>query len=269
MPFQRSCINWDHYSNHMKSSLHDMMLADNLTDVTLVCDDKTRIKAHKVILSACSTIFRSIIEDLPETKSVIFLRGIQKDEMTNILEFMYKGEAIFEQDRMESFLSVAKDLEIVEISGIDKEESIPSVPTKDQAAAQIQTKKKEKKTKLDSGFDCNQCSYFTRKKLDLRNHIEQMHSTNSYENLDKKRCDQSKKEIASKNDTQAKHEIGNFGCNKCDHKAISKANLRNHIRTVHLGLNCVCNLCGKIFSEDTKLNIHMQTDHNLDESKGL
>ena len=39
--------------------LHEMMKSNELTDVTLVCDDKKQFKAHKIVLSACSTVFKN------------------------------------------------------------------------------------------------------------------------------------------------------------------------------------------------------------------
>merc|ERR1712126_757327 len=96
--------------------LHEMMKSNELTDVTLVCDDKKQFKAHKNVLSACSSVFKSIINDLPQNNSVIYLRGIQHQEVETILEFMYLGVATFYQERTNEFLNVAKNLEIKEIS---------------------------------------------------------------------------------------------------------------------------------------------------------
>ena len=58
-------LNWHTYSDHLKEMLHEMMKSNELTDVTLVCDDKRQFKAHKIVLSACSSVFKSIINDLP------------------------------------------------------------------------------------------------------------------------------------------------------------------------------------------------------------
>ena len=109
-------LNWHTYSDHLREMLHEMMKSDQLTDVTLVCDDKKQFKAHKIVLSACSSVFKSIINDLPQNSSVIYLRGIQHQEMESILEFMYLGVATFYQERMNEFLNVAKNLEVKEIS---------------------------------------------------------------------------------------------------------------------------------------------------------
>ena len=60
-------LNWHTYSDHLREMLHEMMKSNELTDVTLVCDDKKQFKAHKIVLSACSSVFKSIINDLHQT----------------------------------------------------------------------------------------------------------------------------------------------------------------------------------------------------------
>ena len=84
-------------------------------DVTLVCDDQTQFKAHKIVLSACSPVFKKIIDNNPSQHPLIYLRGIQSYEMESILQFMYLGEGKFYQERMGEFIKVAKDLEVKEI----------------------------------------------------------------------------------------------------------------------------------------------------------
>ena len=100
MDTEKCKINWHTYSDHLQNLLYEMKISDELTDVTLVCDDKKQYKAHKIVLSACSTVFKSIINNLPPNNSVIYLRGIQHQEMESILEFMYLGVATFYQERM-------------------------------------------------------------------------------------------------------------------------------------------------------------------------
>ena len=106
-------LNWHTYSDHLKEMLQEMMKSSDLSDVVLICDDKTQLKAHKIILSACSTV--QFINDLPQNSPVIYLRGIKHQEMESILEFMYLGVVTFYQERMNEFLNAAKNLEIKEI----------------------------------------------------------------------------------------------------------------------------------------------------------
>ena len=86
------------------------------SDVTLVCDDQTQLKAHKIVLRACSPVLKKIIDDNPSQHPLIYLRGIQSYEMESILQFMYLGEGRFHYGRMGEFMKVAKDLELKEIS---------------------------------------------------------------------------------------------------------------------------------------------------------
>ena len=44
-------LNWHTYSDHLREMLCDMMKSNELTDVTLVCDDKRQFKAHKIVHS--------------------------------------------------------------------------------------------------------------------------------------------------------------------------------------------------------------------------
>ena len=75
--------------------MQHLMQSDESIDVTLVCEDKTKFKAHKFVLNACSPVFQSIINDLPQKDPVIYLRGVLAQEMKSILQFMYLGQATF------------------------------------------------------------------------------------------------------------------------------------------------------------------------------
>ena len=54
-------LNWHIYSDHLREMLHEKMKSDELTDVTLVCNDKKQFKAHKIVLSACSSVFSKVL----------------------------------------------------------------------------------------------------------------------------------------------------------------------------------------------------------------
>ena len=48
-------LTWHTYTDHLREMLNDMM-SDELTDVTLVSEDKKKFKAHKVVLCASSLV---------------------------------------------------------------------------------------------------------------------------------------------------------------------------------------------------------------------
>merc|ERR1711923_543072 len=111
---------WNSFSEHLLWIFKDLYENENHSDVTLVCDDQTQFKAHKIVLSANSPVFKSIIDNNPSQHPLIYLRGIQSYEIQSILQFMYLGEGRCYQERMGEFIKVAKDLEVKEISkGVD------------------------------------------------------------------------------------------------------------------------------------------------------
>merc|ERR1712243_488182 len=117
-------LTWNNYTDHLRAMLYDMMSSNDLTDVTLVTEDKKQFKAHKFILLASSPVFKSIIKDCFISSPFIFLRGIQSDVMEAILQFIYLGKASICPDRLNVFLEVAKCLEIKEIRKETKNEEI-------------------------------------------------------------------------------------------------------------------------------------------------
>ena len=60
-------------------------------DVTLICDGKEQIKAHKNILAACSPVLKDILQI--ENSSVIYPKDMNFSEMESILEYIYLGES--------------------------------------------------------------------------------------------------------------------------------------------------------------------------------
>ena len=109
-------ISWEKFSDHLQLMSRELFNAEKHSDVTIVCDDQIQFKAHKIILSACSSVFRNIIDNNPSQHPLVYLRGIQSQEMESILQFMYLGEGKFHQERLEEFLRVSNDLDVAGIS---------------------------------------------------------------------------------------------------------------------------------------------------------
>ena len=109
-------LGWENFSEHQLLFLKYLYQEGQYSDVTLVSDDQYQFKAHKIVLSASSPVFKKIIDTNPSQHPLIYLRGIQSYEMESILQFMYLGEGKFYYERMAEFIKVAKDLEVKEIS---------------------------------------------------------------------------------------------------------------------------------------------------------
>ena len=81
------------HKDNLKEMMQQMIVSETFADVTLVGDDKKYIKAHKVILSACSPFLKSILQmDTGTNNAMIYLEGIQYAEIESLLQFVYFGE---------------------------------------------------------------------------------------------------------------------------------------------------------------------------------
>ena len=139
---EKYTLNWHTFSDHLQLMFKDLYEEEKHSDVTLVSDDQTQFKAHKIVLRACSPVFKKIIDNNPSQHPLIYLRGIQSYEMESILQFMYLGEGRFYYERLGEFIKVAKDLEVKEIS---KGVEIPNVEEVVTEETFIEDEEKEKK----------------------------------------------------------------------------------------------------------------------------
>ena len=110
-------LEWQTFQDHSVNLNKELYNEQNFTDVTLVTDDLVKTPAHKVILSAASSVFKELCTtSIKGANQVLFLRGVKQVELEAILQFIYLGQATFYQERMNEFLNVGKSLEIKEIS---------------------------------------------------------------------------------------------------------------------------------------------------------
>ena len=93
-------------------------------DCTLTTDDdeaySVNLRAHKVILSACSEFFGNILTKdsmCAHPNPLIYIRGISTRDMQNLLHFIYNGEVNIAREEVDHFLEVA---ETPKIKGLTK-----------------------------------------------------------------------------------------------------------------------------------------------------
>ena len=123
---EKFCLRWNDFENNISSSLRELREDKDFFDVTLACDDK-QLQAHKVILSACSPFFRSVLKRNPHQHPLLYLKGVQYESILSVLNFMYHGEVNIAQEDLNSFLAVAEDLKVKGLTqNIPITETIPA-----------------------------------------------------------------------------------------------------------------------------------------------
>lgn len=139
-------VTWDDHLQNLSGLFQELYDNKKLVDVTLYCSGGI-LKAHRIVLSACSPYFSKIFQEIEVTQPpIIILKGISYDEMHQLLEFMYKGSInILEQD-LPSLIQAGSYLEI---KGMDTK-NIPDnlrhnlKRAADESAAEEATAKKVK-----------------------------------------------------------------------------------------------------------------------------
>ena len=89
----------------------------DFTDVTLVCEDGHQVEANRVILAASSPFFDTMLRKKKHTNSLIYMRGMKSEDLLAIVDFLYYGEANIYQENLDTFLSIAEELDLKGING--------------------------------------------------------------------------------------------------------------------------------------------------------
>lgn len=88
-----------------------MLQSEAFVDVTLAVEGLL-LRAHKLVLSACSPYFQAVFASHPAKHPIIILKDVRYSDLRALLDFMYKGEVAVDQDRLPSFLRLAESLKI-------------------------------------------------------------------------------------------------------------------------------------------------------------
>lgn len=111
MGSQQFCLRWNNHQLNMLEVFASLLASESLVDVTLACEG-TSIKAHKVVLSACSPFFQDVFINNPCKHPVVILKDMQYNDLKSVIDFMYHGEVNISQDQLPSLLKCAEALKI-------------------------------------------------------------------------------------------------------------------------------------------------------------
>jgi len=104
-------LKWNDFEKNFCQSVRNIRLETDFHDVTLSVGTK-QLKAHKLILSSCSSFFKTILKENPHQHPLLYLRNISYEDLQAVLDFMYFGEVNVEQANLSSFLAITEELQI-------------------------------------------------------------------------------------------------------------------------------------------------------------
>ena len=107
-------MSWSDFQKATLNFLGKAQRSGDFSDVTLACDDGGEmVPAHKIVLSAGSSFFEAAFKRIGKIQSsnpLLYLKGVEKQELELLLTFLYTGEVNVLKEKLEKFLEVAKDL---------------------------------------------------------------------------------------------------------------------------------------------------------------
>jgi len=144
MGSEKFCLRWNDFETNISRAFRELREDKDFFDVTIACDDD-QIEAHKVILSACSPFFRTVLKRNKHQHPLVYLKGVRYTDMLSVLNFMYHGEVNVAQEELNSFLSVAEDLKVKGLTQNDQNTG-DQPPTRRSGVAQTTTAAPVKKS---------------------------------------------------------------------------------------------------------------------------
>ena len=114
-------LKWGDFQKNLSTTIGFLRNNEDFADVTLVCEGGEEVKAHRVILAASSQVFQKLLISSKHAHPLIYMRGVKSEDLLALVDFIYFGETNIDQDNLEEFLKLAKELNIKGLHGEDKD----------------------------------------------------------------------------------------------------------------------------------------------------
>jgi len=186
---QHFLLKWNNHRSNMVTIFESLLQSENLVDVTLAVEGKF-LKAHKIVLSACSPYFQSMfVHQTPGDKHpILIFHDMKYAHLKILLEFMYRGEISIDERELSDILKVAEALSIRGLSSFesDDEES----ESTQQSYQQQQEQKPDNLTSSNDNHHSSSSGSGSKGSSKKQNPLSSSNSVdNHHDDRSKKSCD--------------------------------------------------------------------------------
>ncbi|XP_050522427.1 zinc finger protein 90-like [Daktulosphaira vitifoliae] len=274
-------LRWNNHLENLRSLFECLFNEQILVDVTIACQDGL-LKAHKLILSACSPYFETIFQENPCKHPTVIMRGVTLHEMQSLCQYMYVGSVEVHESNLSSLLKVARELQIKGLS--EKTVSDPPknkpmfnhIPIKSETLDATDVNVKLEMTNgSNSSIETDSRHYQVLAEEDSYDNNSSFEHTNmlSPQVMMDEHIDENKPTILSQpkyqpyqvnfqtltNSESQNKMVGAVECPTCQRTFLNKQNLRRHMQT-HSGLKPhQCSYCNLSFLRLSHLQRHHRT----------
>ena len=248
MTSEKFSLKWNDFEANVSKSFNKLRREEDFFDVTLISDDELKLSAHKVVLSSCSSFFKSILRITSTSNPVIYLSGVNSQNLGFMLDYMYQGEVQIFQEQLDDFLTVAQKFKIQGLISDMKNEEVSqrSEYIHDEQVVIPQRKAKTNYIKVKDEEEVNP----------VGSDENQPESNRQISNLNGSLYVQDINELDKTVDGLFESENGFFKCKVCGKTNSKKQNMQKHVEIHIEGLSFDCDLCNKTFRSRESLCNH-------------
>jgi len=296
---EKFCLRWNDFESNISKAFSEIRDDKDFFDVTLACEGE-QIEAHKVVLSACSPFFQTILKRNRHEHPLLYLKGVKYIDLMAVLNFMYHGEVNVAQEDLNSFLAIAEDLKVKGLtqntteevtkqqntfkprprdlhgekptkssyqSGTtDEDNEVECVPVKTEPSSFVQ---EHDHIQVEDVVHKNQVaernldnSMYEEHYADYGNYEEGAEAGFNEDLMTTNSADGNKELDLVISNTMVKDagEAGAWRCLICNVANKQKARIRNHVET-HFEANQICPICTQVCKSRESLRKHLTRRH--------
>ena len=253
MTSEKFNLTWNEFEKCAGNSFKKLLRQQEFVDVTLVSEDHKQIKAHKVVLSACSPILKKILIRNYHQHPLIFLTGVKYQELESLVNFMYLGQVEVFQNDLNIFMNFADKFQIQGLckKGVDENKYVID-PYSDTKLEKEEVENAPMKEYIHSStypVMKNEISYDNENEVD--SDFYRAETIGSADEI-----------FSSLHDSSSLSKRNNeFTCEQCGYKSKLKHHMQAHIKAKHEGIKFPCNKCDYKASFAHNLTVHAKSKH--------
>ena len=115
------CLKWNDFQQNIISSYNGLRTELDYSDVTLVCENDHHIDVHKIIITASSQFFKTVLKRNKHPHPMIYMTGVKAKIMEAVIDFIYNGEVNVYQEDIDGFLALAEEIQLKGVAGFQGE----------------------------------------------------------------------------------------------------------------------------------------------------
>ncbi|KAK7871215.1 hypothetical protein R5R35_001080 [Gryllus longicercus] len=105
------CVSWKDHANEVARGWKTILENNSFVDCTIAAEGKS-LKAHRLILSACSPYFHMLFNEESEKHPIVILRDTSFHMLQTLIDFVYNGKVEIPAGQLETFSELAVSLQI-------------------------------------------------------------------------------------------------------------------------------------------------------------